>query len=263
MAANAKIRKALLAKLKVTPQALGQRAKRLKTQLPMSSEEAVYVIAHDNGIDISKHLDRETTARISTYVAQLKAVGQGPAAPAARLRRPAAAKQVSVAIAGFKFGALPGLTESHAKEAKTMAEKAYPLLYVFENSARDLISRVLKAAFGADWWNQVAPKKIRDKAAGRMADEGKEPWHSKRGAHPVYYVDLRDLAIIVRGQQAWPHFESIFPRQNWLDAVIDDLNVSRRVVAHMNPLSSDDVKQIEAGFRRWIKQLQEKQAIIP
>jgi hypothetical protein len=32
------------------------------------------------------------------------------------------------------------------------------------------------------------------------------------------------------------------------------MNVSRRVVAHMNPLEEDDVKNIEAAYRKWAKQ---------
>lgn len=267
MAANPKIRSDLLKKLGgVTPQALSGRVKRLKKVLPISSEDAVYVIAHQNGIDIGRHLDGDTLSRVSEYVAQLRPSsrqGQAQATPRSQSRGSRSIKQVSLNITGFKIGALPGMSAAHAKEAKTMSEKAYPLLYVFENSARDLIARVLSSAFGASWWDQVVPKRIRDKAADRLAQEGTEPWHSSRGAHPIHYVDLQDLASIVRAQKAWPHFSQIFPRQNWFDAVIDDLNVSRRVVAHMNPLSSDDIKQIEAGFARWSKQLQAKRAVIP
>ena len=33
------------------------------------------------------------------------------------------------------------------------------------------------------------------------------------------------------------------------------MNVSRRVLAHMTPLDTDEVKNLEAAFRKWTKQL--------
>jgi hypothetical protein len=54
VATNARLKEALLKKLGVTPQALSQRAKKRKKQLPMSTEQAVYTIAHDEGLDLSK-----------------------------------------------------------------------------------------------------------------------------------------------------------------------------------------------------------------
>jgi Swt1-like HEPN len=144
-----------------------------------------------------------------------------------------------------------------------MAEKVYPVLYTFENSARDVISRVLAAAVGTDWWERVVSKPIKEKVATRMADEDKEPWHSKRGAHPIYYTDFKDLAKIVSGAKAWPHFKKLFPSSTWFEGVIDDLNVSRRVVSHMNPLPADDIKHVESGFTKWVKQMRAKANELP
>jgi len=51
--------------------------------------------------------------------------------------------------------------------------------------------------------------------------------------------------------------------QTWLDGIVSDLNVSRRVVAHMNPLAPDDIAGIEVAFRKWAKQLTAMGAQLP
>jgi len=140
----------------------------------------------------------------------------------------------------------------------------YPLLYMFENSARDVINRVLTDAIGTDWWGKIAANGLAKKVVGRQKDEGRDAWHSQRGAHPIYYLDLPDLPPLVNHQLAWPHFKGLFTgRQNWFDGVVDDLNVSRRVVAHMNPLTREDIQQVEAGVNRWARQLKSVQDKLP
>jgi Swt1-like HEPN len=168
-----------------------------------------------------------------------------------------------VTVAGVKVERLPGMTATHAREAKAMAEKVYPALYVFENSARDVISKVLQNAVGDNWWDEVVPAKVRAKAEGRKADEAKDPWHGKRGAALIDYLDLTDLPSIVSANKAWPHFKRLFGRVSWFQELVNDLNVSRRVAAHMNPLETDDVKNVEAAFRKWAKLLKAKEEELP
>jgi hypothetical protein len=168
-----------------------------------------------------------------------------------------------VTIGNFDVQQVPGMTATHAKEAKMMAERVYPKLYFFENSGRDLITRVLKDAIGDDWWDKVVLPKVRNKAAGRKADEAKDPWHGKRGAALIDYLDLSDLPLIVTAPKAWPHFKKFFDRPSWFQELINELNVSRRVAAHMNPLEEDDVKNVEAAFRKWAKLMKAKADLIP
>jgi hypothetical protein len=69
-------------------------------------------------------------------------------------------KTLKVTIAGVDVGTIPALKPQHASEAKVMAEKVYPTIYIFENSVRDLIERVLQAQFGANWWTTAIPGTI-------------------------------------------------------------------------------------------------------
>jgi len=120
----------------------------------------------------------------------------------------------------------------------------------------------LEAAVGKNWWTTAAvPKDIHDKARRYRKNELKEAWHGGRGSSPVQYIDLPDLVRLV--EHNWDEFKTIFPRKNWFGSVVDDLNVSRRVVAHMNALTAADVTQVEAGFAKWMRQLQSVQAQLP
>jgi hypothetical protein len=241
----------------ISRQALAERAKRLVARLPMTTDDAVAVIAHQHGVPVGRYLDPEELSRVATYVTQLAGFPMGGEQRASRSTH----KPVLVQIAGMNVGSLPGMTAAHAREARMMAEKVYPILYVFENSARDVITRVLEARLGPDWWNHV-PQRVRTQAEQNMRRESREAWHSKRG-EPIQYVDLPQLGAIVGDANLWPLFESILPRPGWFENVLDDLNVSRRVVAHMNPLSRDDIKSVENGFRKWAKQLQAKAEQLP
>lgn len=229
----------------------------------MSTEHAVYTIAHQNGIDVSRHLSKDDTAEVRELVAQLRSKSAGTAAEATapakvKAKDASVSRRVLITIAGVNVEKLPGMSATHAKEAKQMAEKVYPALYVFENSARDLISRTLKAGVGDDWWDTVVPQKVKDKAAQRKKDEVKDPWHGKRGAALIDYLDITDLPSIVGASKAWPHLKPFFERPSWFQELVNELNVSRRVAAHMNPLESDDIKNVEAAFRKWAKVLKAK-----
>jgi hypothetical protein len=259
------LRKKLLEKLSVTPQALSQRVRKRKKELPMSTPHAVYTIAHDEGMDISKYLSPDETAEVRGLISALQRNGQptaGKARKAAAPKSRSVPAQVKVTIAGVDIGKIPALSRAHANDVKRMSERVYPLLYIFENSARDLIERVLKDAYGSEWWANAVPKSVRDTATKHKAAEAKEPWHGVRGKRDIDYVFLNDLWSIIKDN--WPHFKRFFPKQSWVEALITgDMNVSRRVFAHMNPLAENDVRNIEAAFRKWTNQLKGKECELP
>jgi Swt1-like HEPN len=161
-------------------------------------------------------------------------------------------KTAKVTIAGVDVGTIPAVKPQHASEAKVMAEKVYPTVYIFENSVRDLIERALQAQFGANWWTTAIPGRSRRPPRKHKADEKSDPWHGRRGTREIDYVFLVDLWAIIKHQ--WKHFKALFPNQAWVETLItNDMNVSRRPLAHMNPLSVDDVTNVEVAFREWVK----------
>jgi hypothetical protein len=266
MAANKQIMAALIAKLGVTRRRIGQLAQQRRAELPMSFEHAVYTIAFQNGIDVARYLSDSETADVRALVTSLRGVAApvtaGPNGGRRSARTPAQPRPVVVTIAGINVEKVPGLSAAHAKEAKLMAERAYPMLYVFENSVRDLIERVLSAKHGADWWDKAIPKKVLDKVEEHKTAEDKDAWHGKRGARGLDYTLLPQLWGIINHN--WSAFTSLFPNKPWIeDLITNQMNVSRRVIAHMNALENDDVKNMEAGFRRWVKQLNAVEDVLP
>jgi Swt1-like HEPN len=262
VATNKAIKNALLKKRGITPQRLSQLTNARKRELPMSTEHAVYTIAFEHGIDIAKELDAEETAEVRRLVSALRSNGTMKPEPKGPMKSTKVTKTVKVTIAGVDVGTIPALKPQHASEAKVMAEKVYPTVYIFENSVRDLIERVLQPQFGANWWTTAIPGTIQKTAAKHKADEKNDPWHGRRGTREIDYVFLIDLWAIIKHQ--WKHFKALFPNQAWVETLItNDMNVSRRPLAHMNPLSVDDVTNVEVAFRKWVKQLRAVENMIP
>jgi hypothetical protein len=111
------------------------------------------------------------------------------------------------------------------------------------------------------WWTKAVPKKIQESTENTKMAAKKEPIHGRLG-RDIDYVFLNDLAAIVKNQ--WPYFKDIFPRPTWFDELVKgDMNIHRRVVAHMNPLAREDVKNVETAFRKWAKQLKAHEDKIP
>jgi hypothetical protein len=175
----------------------------------MTTEQAVYTIAHENGIDLSKYLDPETTREVRDLMTQLRSGqstnGRGKRSGQSTRSRPGGnSRAVSVTIKGIGPDNLriPALTQSHADAAKRMSERVYPLVFLFENSVRDLIELVLEDAFGKDWWTTAVPGDVQRTAIKHKDAEKKDPWHGKRGTRDIDYVFLNGLWAIIKHQES-------------------------------------------------------------
>lgn len=223
--------------------------------LPMSPEEATCVLAHQEGVHLDRYLDEDKLSRIRQLIAALPTPppsGPTPASPA-RARPAKPPKAVQIAIAGDITLDDPMLSSQVLKDMQLMAGKVYPMLYVFENSVRALIRRVMTAAYGDGWWPANVPREVRDAVDGRMKKEERNAWHGKRSAHPLYYTDIKHLKQIATSN--WQHFAPLFPNQAWFTNQVDVISVSRNVVAHNNPLRARDVKRLEVYFEDWEHQI--------
>ena len=112
----------------------------------------------------------------------------------------------------------------------------------------------MKDQYGEDWWNTQLTtsrlKEVHHKAEGRMKTETSNSWHQRRGAHPIDYVDIKDLETICRGKKASFH-PNIIPDWDWFLNFMKELYPSRNVVCHMNPLHKDNVNDVKLKYRRW------------
>lgn len=262
---NPELKKALLNKLGIQHQGLSKRAQAKKRQMPMSTEEATYLIAHEEGIRIDRYLSREEVAHVRglhTAAARTPA----PAGATARQRKkPAVAGSRELRFSNEFRICNPLLSSTKLAEAQAMA-RVYPWLYVLENSMRTLIQRVMIAKVGDGWWDSELTKgklkSVHEHAKSRMATEKKNSWHQKRGAHPIDYVELDDLETIINGQQE--HFvPHIIPDLQWFQNFMKELAPSRHVVCHMNPLSDDNVQDVKLKLQKWENTLKSAAGVIP
>lgn len=209
------------------------------------------MLAAESGIDLPKFLDEEDLAKVR----QARSLQIHAPPPPARTRdtvSPVSGLQKHVVIAIGKGLKLidPNLPEKLIREAYDMAS-VYPLIYVFENSARHLITTVLKGRYGKSWWDQAVSSGIRKKVEGRM--NSKTRWHRKRGAHPIFYTDFGDLANVIVSN--WGDFRHLFPDVAWVRSRINEYEELRNVVNHSNPLSKTNIQRLEMYLPDWINQI--------
>lgn len=245
------LKSALIDKLGVTRQAVEGRAKRLKRKYgPMSTEEAIGLVAHDQGLDVSKFLDSSMVERIRQLVQQRALLES----PEVRMRETASpTKVVKVTVGGRYKLTDPLLPKRVFEDAKAMAN-IYAELYVFENSVREVIKRVLSRTYGDSWWDACILSKIRNYAQSRMDDDDRNAWHGRRGDHPIYYIDIGHYISII--QSRWSDFEDLFPDQSWVIERISEIQRSRNTVDHHNPLQVADQDRIRVFFADWCKQIE-------
>jgi hypothetical protein len=136
-------------------------------------------------------------------------------------------------------------------EAKRMA-RVYELLFCFENSVRELIEERLKDAFGVEaWWSDGVPEDVRKTGNKLKLKERQVPWHGPRGGTMLAFVDFPILAKIIT--QRWDHFEELLGKPDWVTNLFDEMNQSRRAIAHTGVLSPFDVERLELRVRDWLR----------
>ena len=129
----------------------------------------------------------------------------------------------------------------------------YVAIASFENSVRDLITKVLSEEIGANWWEVAVSEKIRSRAQQKREEEDKIRWHVQRGASPINYTLMGDLVSILR--QNWTHFEPHIPTIEWAAGLMDVIERSRNTIMHSGMLTRTDVERVGMYIRDWIKQV--------
>jgi hypothetical protein len=223
---------------------------------PMSTEDATYVIAHQKGIDLTKHLEPTAVDRIRNMIPN------EPHNSLSSNTKKSSGNTQKLTLVKIDTN-LPNidalLSTTLVRDAQKMAA-VYPKYYLMENSIRVVIWRILEKKYGNNWWQLKVNKKVKDNVTDRINKEAEQPWHGKRGQHEIFYSNFRDLKTII--QSNWNDFSHIFPSQTWISQKLEELEHPRNVIAHHNPLSSQDLKRIELYFSDWISLLKLKKNLI-
>lgn len=225
----------------------------------MTSDDAAYVIAHKCGIILDKYLPSDAVDRIRELVQQVTSVGQPSQGPT-RVRKGGPKHQSTIVIGKEFRGQDAILPDRKLREAADMT-RVYPLLYVLENSIRQVINRRMKSVHGKTWWESEAPASLKRTVADRMLQEKKDSWHQRRGAHPIDYTDLKDLSPLMRKIQK-SFVPDILPSAEWFTNLIEEVYKSRCVLCHMNPLDTNNIAAVKVRFNHWQKQIDAKKNLI-
>lgn len=244
---NKEIRKLLFDKIGRSKRRVYQMIEEKKKEYDytISRETAAYILAAYHGIDISRFLTEEELAKV-------REAKRGTIERKAELPT----KKTSQ-IKTQKIGEKLGLSDQYLpmdikRDAEKMSE-VYKILYLFENSVRHVILSIMESKYGSNWWETKVSKEIRDKVEKRMIAERKNRWHSRRGAHRIFYTDIEDLSAIITTN--WQDFKDMFPDLIWVKSRIDSIGLSRNIVAHNNPLPNREIQRLKIYFDDWMRQL--------
>jgi len=213
---------------------------------------AAYVLAHKKKIKLKNFLDE---TKIKEVQEAMKIPTQISETGSKKNKGSNSQKNSSPPIINFGNFQVehPIIPKKLINEAKSMSN-VYPIIYVFENSVRNFILKVMEKAHGPKWWDKaVVATAIKKKVLDRKKKEHENRWHDKRGAHQIYYTDIDDLGRIISNN--WNDFENHFPSQSWILSRIEIIEQSRNVVSHHNPLSKDDIDSVTINFKQWVKQV--------
>ena len=98
------------------------------------------------------------------------------------------------------------------------------------------------------------PIKIRRNVDNRKIKEEENRWHARRGSRNIFYTNFGDLRDIIIDN--WEIFQNFFPDQHWIASRFKDLEISRNIIAHNNPLPKKEIDRIKIYFQDWINQVE-------
>jgi len=146
-----------------------------------------------------------------------------------------------------------GLPSNLEKQASMMSS-IYPHFYAFENLLRHVIMSTLERKYGNNWWDMAnISREIKDQVEKRRKEEGKNRWVGRRGAHSIFYTDFGDLGRIINTN--YQDFKDIFPDLTWITSRINDIEESRNIIAHNNPLPEKEITRIKIYWKDLSDQL--------
>ncbi len=153
--------------------------------------------------------------------------------------------------------AKPPIMESGSIDDAKANSEIYPVLYLFENSLRTFIERIMSQRYGIKWWKTQVNIEVQDTVKDRMQKEKLNPWHGSRGVTEIFYSDFTDLIKILNknGSDFAPFFRHLPGGLSWLTQKLKETAVTRNNIAHSAPLKKRDRERFVIYFHDWYAQL--------
>ena len=235
---------------------------------PMGTDDAMYVLAQLNGLNLTKYIDdRDIVDRVRVIVDRVRAalprdaVARRPARPPAPTTTARSRTPVNRTITCQDLLDFPLLLPKSVEDDAERMSNLYLRMYLLENSIRNVIVRVLAAKYGKGWWALCAPTDVRNKVQDRKAREAKVPWHGQRGSQEIYYSDFGDLRKIIESK--WDDFKPILPSRPWITQKLEELEPARNILAHHNPVPANEQKRLELYYDDWAAMIKDRGGAIP
>lgn len=141
--------------------------------------------------------------------------------------------------------------EASARTRARRMGRIYELLFCLENSMRELIGRTLKEAEDLEDWTDGIETEILKRARKREAQDDAARWHGPRGESILSFLDFPDLGGIILDR--WDDFEDLFGDRRWVERYFNEMNPTRRALAHTGDLTEFDVERMEMRVREWLR----------
>lgn len=255
MAGNYEIRKLVEKKLNVKHAQLYRLAGDVASSLSIPTADAILLLAAKNQINLHKYGGKlpagkiDEIRRLLPYLSLTATTVAAPVAATSNGKRSAPKPKKVFKVKLEKAEDDPILGKKTLDEMNAMVA-VYKTLYQFENSVRQFLTRVLTAKHGDTWWDKIATTDLKKTYAKHTKGEEINAWHQKRSKNPIDYLDLDQLPALVRAAQT-DFVPAFFKSEAWFQHVIDEVYVSRCVVAHMNPLDQTNVDGVGLRFNQW------------
>jgi hypothetical protein len=209
-------------------------------ELMLPRHLAIIALAAENGINITKYASQEDLvairqARSSTFSPSSNEI--------------VSTTKTSIKKPRFDAGFPNPFVDASVVNSAHRNAELYPVVYLFENSVRNLVSVVMQSTFGDDWWEQKVSDKIKNNVQIRQSEEKQYPWHSQRGASPIFYTDISDLRTIINTYNK--QFKKVFGKIPRVEMWIEEIEKTRNILAHNNPVSKKDRDRITVFARDW------------
>lgn len=224
----------------------------------LTKEEAAYICAAEDGVDLHKYLSSEKVVSIRNLA---QTFGNQSAIIETRRNFQAQIKNTPSKEKIFNFdkecldikdSLLPN---KFVDEAKVMM-RLYAKTYLFENSVRNIVRMVMKNKYGNAWWLNVE-KNLQIKIENRKKQENQTPWIGKRGEDELCYSDVSDLKKMM--EDNWISFSGLGDKISLFN-FLDIIERIRNIIAHHNLVGKDDQDALNVFLKSWMKAVESSRA---
>lgn len=220
----------------------------------LSKDEAAYICASADGVDLHKYLTKEEVEKIrnlngqysnKNIIKENSFVRKNNLKNMSNTDNKEKIFNFDKECLDIKDSLLP---QKFAEEAKKMMI-LYAKTYIFENSVRNVIRIIMKKKNGDNWWSNIDAN-IQRKIDNRKKQEKVTPWIGRRGDDELCYSDVNDLKKIM--EDNWTEFGLLGDKNN-LFSFFDLIEKIRNIIAHHNFVSKDDEDALNVYLRNWAK----------